>query len=339
MKQVIPTYTFSASGKTVTFTDFTTIRLDRVLLISNVTANLIIYNFADPTAGGTVATNVLTLAHDTTAMSNGDSLQIIYDCLTGDPDYQKPTVIAQDDLMATGTITTKNLNATSGVATAGSTIAIAGPMVGISTVSLQTTGTFTGVLTPQVSLDGANWVAMNTTSLINVTTGAYSATVPSAAQQIYQADIAGFAYFRLTALGTQTGTATVTLRATNATGLVGIDNPLPPGANSLGTVTVNGTVTANSNSYPKPATLVTGQVTSATTQVQFTATSRVPTQGVLVKANAGNATNCYVGVAGVTTTTGFELAPGQTVILYPANVNVLYVIGTTALDVVSWLMY
>jgi hypothetical protein len=41
----------------------------------------------------------------------------------------------------------------------------------------------------------------------------------------------------------------------------------------------------------------------------------------------------------VSTTTGFELAPGQTVILYPANVNVLYVIGTTALDVVSWLMY
>jgi hypothetical protein len=247
---------------------------------------------------------------------------------------QPAIIIEQNDLPASGTITTNNLNATSGVATAGSTVAIAGPIVGISTVSIQTVGVWIGLLTPQVSLDGQNWVAMNTTSLVNVNTGAYSATIPSAAQQIYQADIAGFAYFRMTALGTQTGSVVVTLRATNATGLVGIDNPLPPGANSIGTVTVNGTV----SSKPTLPVLVTGQTTGATSQVQLTSPAHLPTNGVTLVAHAANATPLYVGVSGVTTTTGLELPIGEPVTLYPSNANLLYIIGTTALDVVSWVV-
>ena len=157
---------------------------------------------------------------------------------------QSSLTINQNDLTVSGNITIINSNPYSGTATTNSTVAIAGPMIGISTVSIQTVGTYTGILTPQVSLDGADWVNMNSTSLINVTTGAYSATIPSAAKQIYQADIAGFAYFRMTALAAMTGTATVYLRATNATGLVGIDNPLPPGTNALGAVSVSsGTIT------------------------------------------------------------------------------------------------
>lgn len=77
MKQQIQNYTFDASAKTVTFTDYTSIRLDSVLLITNVTDNIIIYNFAD--SGGTAAGNVLTLDYDTSAMSDTDELQIFYD--------------------------------------------------------------------------------------------------------------------------------------------------------------------------------------------------------------------------------------------------------------------
>ena len=75
----INNYTFDKTAKTVTFTDYTTIRLDGVLLIINVTSNSIIYNFADPTKGGTVLNNIITLAFDTSTMNNADNLLIYYD--------------------------------------------------------------------------------------------------------------------------------------------------------------------------------------------------------------------------------------------------------------------
>jgi hypothetical protein len=92
MKQIIPTYTFSASAKTVTFTDLDSISLERILLITNTTKNVILYNFADPTKGGTVATNVLTLATSTTGMADTDKLNIVYDMDKRDVTYEKTVV-------------------------------------------------------------------------------------------------------------------------------------------------------------------------------------------------------------------------------------------------------
>jgi hypothetical protein len=161
---------------------------------------------------------------------------------------QTPITVQQNDSTSTGNITTQNLNPNTGVATTGSVIALTGPLSGVSTVSIQVTGTYTGALTPQCSLDNVNWITMGSTALINVTTNAYSGTIPSASQQIYQADIAGFPYFRISANNAMTGTAVTTLRATNATGMVGIDNPLPTGTNTVGSVnvatkTIGGTTT------------------------------------------------------------------------------------------------
>lgn len=79
MKIQVTNYSFDSAAKTVTFTDYTTIRLDSLLLITNVTDNVIVYNFADPLLGGTVSGNVLTLTYDTSAMDNADKLQIFYD--------------------------------------------------------------------------------------------------------------------------------------------------------------------------------------------------------------------------------------------------------------------
>lgn len=79
MKILVENYTFNSSTRQVTLTDYTSVDLESFLLITNVTDNVIIYNFADPAKGGTVSTNVLTLDYDTTAMSNGDSLQIFID--------------------------------------------------------------------------------------------------------------------------------------------------------------------------------------------------------------------------------------------------------------------
>lgn len=79
MKVQILNYQFNKTAKTVTFTDYTTIRLDSILLITNVTDNIIVYNFADPLLGGTVTNNVLTLTYNTSAMDDTDKLQIFYD--------------------------------------------------------------------------------------------------------------------------------------------------------------------------------------------------------------------------------------------------------------------
>lgn len=79
MKTKINNYSFNSSLKKITFNDYNSINLDSLLLITNVTNNIIIYNFANPSLGGSVSGNVLTLNYNTTTMSNTDSLQIFYD--------------------------------------------------------------------------------------------------------------------------------------------------------------------------------------------------------------------------------------------------------------------
>lgn len=79
MKTKVDNYVFVAADRTVTFTDYATVRLDGILLVTNVTHGIILFNFADPAKGGTVQGNILTLAYDTTSMADADSLQIYYD--------------------------------------------------------------------------------------------------------------------------------------------------------------------------------------------------------------------------------------------------------------------
>ena len=78
-KQLITDYTFNASTGEVTLTGLTALRLEQVLLITNVTTNTIIYNFASPALGGTVVGTTITLDYNTSAMSGTDSLQILID--------------------------------------------------------------------------------------------------------------------------------------------------------------------------------------------------------------------------------------------------------------------
>ena len=80
MKKLILNYSFDASAKTITFLDYDAIELRRVLLISNATANVIIYGIGNPNKGGSVEDNVLTLTYDTNAaeMEDTDTLLIYY---------------------------------------------------------------------------------------------------------------------------------------------------------------------------------------------------------------------------------------------------------------------
>lgn len=86
MKQLLGTdttgnYTFDPAGKTITFSGLKqAITLANILLITNVTQNTIIYNFADATTGAvSFNNNVLTLDYNTTSMSASDVLQIFLD--------------------------------------------------------------------------------------------------------------------------------------------------------------------------------------------------------------------------------------------------------------------
>lgn len=79
MKTLITNYTFDASAQTVTLVDYNPVSLASVLLITNVTDNIIIYNFADPAAGGIVSGSIITLDYNTTAMDDSDKLMIYYD--------------------------------------------------------------------------------------------------------------------------------------------------------------------------------------------------------------------------------------------------------------------
>ena len=86
MKRLVGTdivggYTFNPAAKTITFTGLQyTITLANILLITNTTANTIIYNFADSTNGAvSFANNVLTLDYNTASMNATDALQIYID--------------------------------------------------------------------------------------------------------------------------------------------------------------------------------------------------------------------------------------------------------------------
>lgn len=69
-------YTFDASAQTITLTGLPTIELRDIGLITNLTDGVVIYNPQDVNKLATISGNVITLAYDTTAMSDTDELQI-----------------------------------------------------------------------------------------------------------------------------------------------------------------------------------------------------------------------------------------------------------------------
>jgi len=100
MKILFEDYSFDAAAQTVAFNTTDVITLEQLLIITNVTTNKIIYNFADPNAGGTIVNNVLTLDFNTTSMSSSDKLQIFIDnILTPASDETLQLVGEQNELM------------------------------------------------------------------------------------------------------------------------------------------------------------------------------------------------------------------------------------------------
>jgi len=152
---------------------------------------------------------------------------------------------------ASGNITTQNL-VPAGAATANSAVEIT--LNGASTLTIQTTGTYTGALSLQGTINGTTWVTFGGIPLLNINTGGYLATITSALQSIFQADVTGFTKARVTGLAAMTGTAAVSLSASTAPAMMALDAALPTGANVIGAVTNATAANFKAQVQPVPAT-------------------------------------------------------------------------------------
>ena len=139
-------YTFDASAKTVTLTDFTVVEVERLLQITNQTDGVILYQANNPAKLATVSGNVITLTFDTTTMSDTDILQIYYD--DGEIDSTLSEQEIHTDILYTLNEALQRLNR---IATAcgiaadlrvtllGGTTAVTGTLTGVTTVTTVTT--------------------------------------------------------------------------------------------------------------------------------------------------------------------------------------------------------
>ena len=98
-KKLIRTYTFDKTAKTIVVNGF--LDLKSLLIITNTTKNIIIYNFADPsttsttTFNSTANTTTINLGYNTSGMNNTDKLMIytddLYNSFRPDETFQDPT--------------------------------------------------------------------------------------------------------------------------------------------------------------------------------------------------------------------------------------------------------
>lgn len=225
--------------------------------------------------------------------------------------------VAVEDSTATGAITTQNLNPNSGTATAASTISVV--LDGQATVGVQVTGVYTGALTPQVTVDNANWIAV--ASLTNANTNVTSATITSATVGIFQVPVTGYKAFRISANAAVTGTATVSLRATQGTPSNIINNvgtvATVTGVTTVSTVTAVTTLangqTAHSAASTGSPVRVAGRVNTAvdTTLVAGDVSDLFMTSGgaLVEKPYSMPETDWQYtsGLAGITTTTSTQM--------------------------------
>ena len=87
------------------------------------------------------------------------------------------------------------------------------------------------------------------------------------------------------------------------------------------------------------ASLAHGQTTVGVTEVVLASTHAVPNGfAVVVKALGVNTGKIFVGLTGLTISTGFELSAGESVALYVADVVTVYLISDTAAQGVSYIV-
>lgn len=183
-------------------------------------------------------------------------------------------LVKASDVTASGNITTQNL-VPAGVATANSAIELTTD--GKDTIAVQVTGTYTGALSLQGTVNGTNWITLGGNVFQQVTTGALSATITSGTQSIFLAGVGAFTKVRITGLAAMTGTATITIRGVDGNSMVALDGPIPAGSAAIGSVTVaSGAVTVSGTATTTPVT-----------PTAYSLTTTASTNGANIKNAAG----------------------------------------------------
>lgn len=239
---------------------------------------------------------------------------------------QSAVTVVSNDLIA-------NISIAAAAATSGSITTLNGE----STYVFQITGTWSGTIQVQITIDGTNWLNVTDSLAINShTLGTFLAGGNITTNGIYQVDCSGLSGIRLISTAWTSGTATGAARATDADALITLEGQStvvqPTAANFNATVVQSGTWTTGTPS----ATLNIGQTTSNTSATQLSASSVAMTNGVVIQALSTNTASVFIGNSSVTTSNGFELTAGSSLTISPSNINLVYVIGSNATDKVCW---
>ena len=196
-------------------------------------------------------------------------------------------------------------------------------------VTLVGDGSLSGGVAKFEVFDGAAWIAVKAASVSDYTTTS-GAALSANMNKGYQIPVAGFPQFRVR-LSTviAAGNLTVTMITSSAPDTsivtVGLDpaQALPAGTNNIGTVL-----------GPLPTVPVVGQQTLTTSAVALTANALQ--NGIVITALPANTGTVYVGASGVTTSTGYPLAAGQSISFAVSNASGIFIIGTNATDKIAF---
>lgn len=109
MKIKINNYTFTPANRTIVFNDYSSIKLDDILLITDVSTGTIIYNFASANLTGSVSGNTLTLNYNTTGLSPSN-LSIYYDEPESKPSTDESIVLLRRMVKLLEPIATQDAN-------------------------------------------------------------------------------------------------------------------------------------------------------------------------------------------------------------------------------------
>lgn len=145
----------------------------------------------------------------------------------------------------TGSLTAQNLNAATGVPTAGSVVVMT--VGSLSSLAIQVAGTYTGALSVQARNNKTNWITLGGGQVFNVNTATGNTNISTGLQGIFQVDVSGFDEVRLTPLSAFSGKADITLRATDAESVVSISGG-----------TINATATMTSTTLAAPSSTIAG---------------------------------------------------------------------------------
>ena len=217
-------YTFDPVNKQITFQGLGSLKLEQILIITNVTDNIMLYNFTDPALGGSVSNNILTLDFDTTAMDAADSLQIFvdiqeYNVIDGQIqdlnedffiDTNMQQVMGSQPLTEQGNLKTKTIfqdrKISGKLGSSGEVVSI--DCSGCQTVTVQLSGTWAGTQTFEANADGGNFVAIS-----GIGASSQTPVTTTTSNSIYRFNTVGLSRLQVRFSTYTSGTALISITA------------------------------------------------------------------------------------------------------------------------------